>query len=259
MNRAIISKETSNFYGDHWERYPLRLEEVRKHLIDLFPEGLEGKSVLDAGCGSGMVSIAFATLGCRVLGVDASDQCVINAINRSRQLGVAAVFERHDLTSLDLGGRSFDIIYCWGVLHHTTDARRGFDRLVAHMAPSGKIVIAVYLKTWLSGFWNFSRVFYRKSPEPVKALTRKCLSMGLNGVDHIRRHTTGRQPPDMRGTNNEELVNDWFGVPQRSFHGYEEVFGWFRSHDLAFRLTNPMTGRFRSTSNFEVMGWKENP
>jgi 2-polyprenyl-6-hydroxyphenyl methylase/3-demethylubiquinone-9 3-methyltransferase len=256
MSFAEVSEKTSQFYGDHWSRYPLEVQGVIEHLNILFPDGLKGKTVLDAGCGSGVVSIAFSIMGADVLGIDGSPSCVRVASERAKEIGVPACFEQHDLTSLDMGNRAFDIIYSWGVLHHTTDAQGSFDNLVKYLKPGGTIVIAVYLKTLLSGFWNFSRMFYRNRPAALQSLIRFLLSKLLDGVDIVRRIFLKKQPPMMRGTRNEELVNDWLGVPQRTFHTYDEVFGWFRKHGLSYKLTNPATGRFKSTSNFEVVGWK---
>ncbi|MBD3345949.1 MAG: methyltransferase domain-containing protein [Chitinivibrionales bacterium] len=249
-----LSEATSQFYDKHWADFPLDIKKVADHLIHLFPEGVEGKRVLDAGCGSGIVSLAFSKLGADVLGVDASAECINNSRERAKQFGLGALFERHDLTQLDLGEKRFDIIYSWGVLHHTADARESFDRLVRHLSPKGKIVIAVYLKTWLSGFWNFSRIFYQKSPWRIKKLIQTLLSIFLRIFDMIHIAIYGKENYYERGTQNAELINDWFGVPQRTFHSYNEVFNWFKENDLEYKLTNPATGRFKSTSNFEVVG-----
>lgn len=256
MKQKNISHKTSQFYDEHWAKYPLELQGALEHLLRLFPEGVTGKKVLDAGCGSGIVSIVFGMLGADVLGVDDSRKCVFLSSQRAREMGISVKFEQHDLTTLDLKGRGFDIIYSWGVLHHTLDAEGSFDRLAGHLEQDGRIVVAVYLKTWLSGFWNLSRVFYQKSPEAVKGVIRFSLAAALNWFDIFNKTFLGKQPPMMRGTRNEELVNDWFGVPQRTFHSYEEVFGWFQKNGLSYQLTSAATGRFRSTSNFEVMGWE---
>ncbi len=243
-------EHVKEFYGEHWAEYPLDLQKVFPHLERLFPEGVEGKRVLDAGSGSGMVSIAFAKMGAQVTAVDISPGCIENGRRRAKEMGVDIRFIQADLTQLDLG-EQFDIIYSWGVLHHTPDAERAFYRLVDHLAPGGVIVIAVYLKTWLSGFWNFSRVFYRNSPPFVRAAIRGMGTALVKAVDAIR-----GKPIETRGSSIPELVNDWFGVPHRTFHTYEEVFGWFEKRGLSYELTDSATGRFRSTSNFEVKGRK---
>lgn len=241
------------FYKTHWADYPLEIKGVIEHLQDIFPEGVESKSVLDAGCGSGIVSIAFATLGARVTGVDVTHECVEISRRRAEEIGVKCRFVVADLINLDLG-KKFDIIYSWGVLHHTPDAEASFRHLANHLAPGGEMIIAVYLKTALSGFWNFSRVFYQNSPQFAKKGIRTITSGFLKLVDIVKRLVGGRERYMMRGTSNEEIINDWLGVPHRTFHTYDEVFKWFEDAGLEYELTNPATGRFKSTSNFVVRG-----
>ena len=118
------------------------------------------------------------------------------------------------------------------------------------------MIIAVYLKTALSGFWNLSRVFYQNSPEFAKTGIRKTTSGFLKIVDMVKRVSRGRERYMMRGTSNEEIVDDWFGVPHRTFHTYDEVYKWFEDAGFQYGLINSATGRFKSTSNFVVRGIK---
>lgn len=248
--------EVAQFYKDHWTEYPLELSGVITHLQDLYPNGVNGKKVLDAGCGSGMVSVAFSTLGAAVTGVDVTYQCIENSRNNARRFGVECRFIQADLVTLDLG-EQFDVVYSWGVLHHTPDAHASFSRIASHLTDDGEIIIAVYLKTRLSNFWNAIRVFYQHSPKLLKTTIRKTTAALLSAVD-VAKHLVGaKQRYMMRGTSNEEIVNDWFGVPHRTFHTYDEVFGWFQESGLTSELVNPATGRFKSTSNFVVRGTRK--
>lgn len=247
--------QVQEFYKTHWTDYPLELEGVVKHLQDIFPDGVRDRRVLDGGCGSGMVSVGFATQGADVTGVDVTKKCVENGRSNAERFGVDCCFVEADLVDLDLGAK-FDIIYSWGVLHHTPDAKASFQHLASHLAPGGEMIIAVYLKTALSGFWNFSRVFYQNSPEFAKMGIRKTTSGFLGIVDMVKRVSRGRERYMMRGTSNEEIINDWLGVPHRTFHTYDEVYKWFEDAGFQYTLANPATGRFKSTSNFVVRGTK---
>lgn len=244
------------FYKDHWTDYPLELQGVLMHLHDLFPEGVQGKNVLDGGSGSGMISVGFAKLGADVTGVDITPECVENGKKNAEQFGVQCRFLCKDLTNIDLGNQRFDVVYSWGVIHHSEDARESFSNLAKHLKPGGEMILAVYLKTGLSWFWNFSRVFYQKAPKWFQTIFRNIGSCFLNSVDFIKKMIFGKSRYMMRGTNNKELINDWFGVPHRTFHSYNEVFQWFRENGLNYELVNPATGRFKSTSNFVVRGRK---
>ncbi len=245
------------FYKDHWTKYPLELQGALKHIQELFPEGVKCKRVLDGGSGSGMISVAFAVMGADVTGVDVTPKCVENGCKNADLFGVQCRFLKRNLLSLDLCGETFDIIYNWGVLHHTQDARKSFTNLAKHLKPGGEMIVAVYLKTVLSGFWNFLRIFYQESPQVFKTLFLNTGSIFLNGVDYFNNLFFNKERYMMRGTNNKEILNDWFGVPYRTFHTYEEVFEWFRENGLEYQLVNSATGRFKSTSNFVVRGSKK--
>ena len=249
--------KVDGFYKDHWTEYPLELQGVLKHLEDLFPDGVTGKKVLDGGSGSGMVSVGFALMGADVTGVDITPECVENGLKNAERFGASCTFLNKDLTTLDLNGEQFDLIYSWGVIHHSEDARKCFDCLAKHLKPGGEIVLAVYLKTALSWFWNFSRRFYQNAPKWYKELFLNVGSVFLNFVDFIKKAFFKKKRYMMRGTNNREILNDWFGVPHRTFHTYEEVYQWFNQNGLNYKLVNPATGRFKSTSNFVVRGKKK--
>ncbi|HST62211.1 MAG TPA: methyltransferase domain-containing protein [Longimicrobium sp.] len=109
-------------------------------------DGLQGRSVLDAGCGTGqrVVGLAQRNPGARVHGIDAVDA----ALNVARELagrhGVQNVsFSRRDIMNLEMG-ETFDFIVSTGVVHHLEDPRRGLHNLCRHLAPDGVICIWLY-------------------------------------------------------------------------------------------------------------------
>jgi SAM-dependent methyltransferase len=109
-----------------------RLTSQEELAID--PAWFHGRRVLDAGCGNGRWSEGFVRLGCDVTAMDAS----INALEQVRgRFGDAVRVVRGDVLEADrlLAGERFDLVWSWGVLHHTADTGRGIralERLVAH-------------------------------------------------------------------------------------------------------------------------------
>ena len=95
-----------------------------------------GRTVLDAGCGMGRWTLGFLRLGCRVLSVDASERALGTLNAAMRDLAPEAVAEgrletrRVDLLDLpaDLRARRFDLVFSFGVLHHTGDTKGALDR-----------------------------------------------------------------------------------------------------------------------------------
>lgn len=108
----------------------------------LDPSWFPGRSVLDAGCGDGRFSHALCQLGAKVLSVDMSE----TGVRRAKEN--CAAFPEHrgkvaNLLTLDLG-ETFDLIYSWGVTHHTGDTDRAIANLARHLNPGGYLVLMVY-------------------------------------------------------------------------------------------------------------------
>jgi 2-polyprenyl-6-hydroxyphenyl methylase / 3-demethylubiquinone-9 3-methyltransferase len=244
---------TEEFYDYFWDKYPLELQGVVQHVMRIFPDGVEDKTVLDAGFGSGLVSIAFAKLGAHVTAVDIGSKNVINAQKRAEKYGVEINFIRSDLKSLELN-EQFDIVYSWGVLMMTGDAKGAFDRLVEHTKRNGRLVVALYIKTWLSGFWNFTRDIYRALPTILKRIFVGFSVTLIWLYDVFYYGVLKKNWKEMRGASRGALVEDWFGPPVRSFHSVDEVFGWYHEHSMEPKLLMKYTARFKSTSNFEIIG-----
>lgn len=111
-----------------------------------------GKTVLDAGCGMGRWTLGFLRLGCRVLAVDASERALGTLNGAMKELAPDAVAEgrletrRVDLLDLpaDLRARRFDLVYSFGVLHHTGDTKGALTGLAPLVKPEGLLFLYLY-------------------------------------------------------------------------------------------------------------------
>ena len=104
---------------------------------DLPPDSL----ILDAGCGPGLVSLAFLEAGHRVIGVDLSDEMVGRARARCARFGDRARFERQSLFDPPPGG-PFDASISRYVLHHVADPSAFVRRQVELLRPGGVVVLS---------------------------------------------------------------------------------------------------------------------
>ena len=105
---------------------------------------LRNMTLLDAGCGNGLVSELFWVLGADVSGVDVSDEALGQAALRV-PLGT---FHRSPLPNLELH-RDYDIVFCADVLYHVVedaDWKQALERLVRHTSPGGHLFILEHLK-----------------------------------------------------------------------------------------------------------------
>jgi SAM-dependent methyltransferase len=98
-----------------------------------------GASVLDGGCGPGLVAEAFLEAGCEVLGVDLSAEMIRRARERCARFGARARFEQASLLDLD-GGAAFDCALSRNVLHHLESPRAFVARQVALIRPGGVVL-----------------------------------------------------------------------------------------------------------------------
>ncbi len=162
-------------FGKNWSSFSQilteeRIQEAMHSLVNLFGEnGLQGKTFLDIGCGSGLFSIAAARLGARsVLGVDIDPLSVeTSQRNAKRWLSnsdvpisfrQASVLDEQEVASWG----TFDIVYSWGVLHHTGDMLRALRNAAQTVRPQGLLMIAIYHRHWSSPIWKLIKWFYNR-------------------------------------------------------------------------------------------------
>jgi 2-polyprenyl-6-hydroxyphenyl methylase/3-demethylubiquinone-9 3-methyltransferase len=220
---SLTDRETHFEFGENWKDYARsvdksRIEQAIVALRKLFPDGLAGKSFLDIGCGSGLHSIAALALGAAsVTAVDIDENSVIaarglltkHASDGNWSVSVASVF---DLTPEKTG--SFDIVYSWGVLHHTGDMWRAIEAASRLLKPGGLYALAIYTKTPLCGFWRREKAIYARSPGIIQSALRFVYmaaflgylpATGYKPIGFVRNFKTSR------GMNFSTNVHDWLG------------------------------------------------
>lgn len=109
-------------------------------MIDRY--SLEGKTVLDIGAGQGRWSYGFVKLGCTVTATDVSYE----GCEFIKKYVPEAEVIRSDLYNLPdlLGNRKFDIIWCWGVIHHVAEPHIAFDTMIRFMHNNSLIHLYIY-------------------------------------------------------------------------------------------------------------------
>jgi len=109
-------------------------------------ERWNGKRVLEVGCGVGSDLLEFAKGGARVVGIDLSRHSAFLARRRLLVYGLGGDVFESDAECLPFKDGSFDMVYCWGVLHHTPDAQKGIEEIYRVVKPDGNIRVMLYNK-----------------------------------------------------------------------------------------------------------------
>jgi glycosyltransferase involved in cell wall biosynthesis/SAM-dependent methyltransferase len=112
---------------------------------DLPVEWFRGKSVVDAGCGQGRWTYGFGRLDVgRCVSFDISENGVQRTQEIAKEFGDRIqVLRKNILQPLDLP-QEFDLVWCFGVLHHTGDTYRGFQHLAQLVKPGGYLFVMIY-------------------------------------------------------------------------------------------------------------------
>lgn len=169
-------------FGQNWLNYLSTVEEAelaaaRASLVNLLQvENLNGKHFLDIGCGSGLFSAAALALGAAaVTSVDVDPNSVAATQTLQERLPIAQPWQILHGSVLD---HAFlqqlpraDVVYSWGVLHHTGNMWPAIENATGLVANGGLLAIAIYNRTRSSGFWwQFKRFYNRTSPAMQRLL-----------------------------------------------------------------------------------------
>ncbi|MFU0507712.1 class I SAM-dependent methyltransferase [Pseudaminobacter sp. NGMCC 1.201702] len=200
-------------FGEQWDEYARRATDedlitAQNALAELIPVGFspQGKSFLDIGCGSGMHSVAAARHGfLAVTAVDYYDGSVRATKWMAARSGTQVTAFRDDILNTKITGH-FDVVYSWGVLHHTGNMLAAINNAKALVAPGGLFIISIYLKTPLCEFWKVEKRIYAMLPRFMQAgidYAFRGLSIALKAVD--------KKQEKERGMDWQVGVRDWLG------------------------------------------------
>lgn len=132
--KAFYERVDANRYGEYgpWMKAALEFS------------SFAGKRLLEVGFGMGTDLFQFASLGALVSGVDLSPTHLRIARQRFSLYGLPADLRLGDAESLPFGDATFDVVYSFGVIHHTPNTQKAVSEIRRVLKPGGRAIIAVY-------------------------------------------------------------------------------------------------------------------
>jgi 2-polyprenyl-6-hydroxyphenyl methylase/3-demethylubiquinone-9 3-methyltransferase len=261
-NAAEIARGDRFQFGQNWSQFLPAIDEERiqraetslKEMLEV--ESLNGKTFLDIGSGSGLFSLAARRLGARVHSFDFDPKSVYCTTelrknyfrdDESWKIEEGSVLNGEFMKSLG----QFDIVYSWGVLHHTGNLWTAMENAQQRVAPEGKLFIALYNDTgsqsarwvWIKKTYNGLPGIFRTPfaaavmlPGEMKLLASSVLTLNL------RRYTESwTQYRRNRGMTKWRDIIDWVGGYPYEVSTPDEVFDFCRAR--GFLLTKLKCGR----------------
>jgi predicted RNA methylase len=224
MTANLTDVSTHYEFGANWKDYSEKIDDeaiaqAEQGVLKLISEDdIKGKTFLDIGSGSGLHSLAALRLGAKsVVAVDIDPNSVEttretlkrNWDGKNADVRLVSVLAPE---AADLG--QYDIVYSWGVLHHTGAMWEAIQKASSHVRHGGHFVLAIYRKTTLCWAWKIEKRIFTHGGNFVRSLIRTpfiaAFKLGLRA--------TGRSPTayidsykGARGMNFYNDIDDWLG------------------------------------------------
>ena len=226
-------------FGKNWREFSdnaldqERFASAFESLGQLIPPGrLKGATFLDVGCGSGIFAIAASIAGARkVIGIDVSKASIETCADNMRKFGGQRdiVFYHKSIFDPDVTQLGkFDIVYSWGVLHHTGNMYKAIDIASDLAGPGSLFVVALYNRHWSCGMWKRIKWLYNR----VQGFAQRLMVWFFFIVIALAKLVVTRRNPfrgKRRGMSFYYDVVDWIGGYPYEYASKEEVIDYMRN------------------------------
>lgn len=118
------------------------------------PEYLKGKDVLEVGCGMGTHASMLVRAGARLTAIDLTERAIAVTRRRFEMFGLQGNIRRADAEQMPFADRSFDFVWSWGVIHHSSQFERCLSEVARVLRPGGRLMLMVYYRPCIVYYVN---------------------------------------------------------------------------------------------------------
>ncbi|MFG1686366.1 class I SAM-dependent methyltransferase [Nonomuraea sp. NPDC049269] len=261
VNAADKAAQDRFAFGDNWLSFLELVDEPRiakavTSLKDaLGVSDLAGHTFLDVGCGSGLFSLAAHRLGARVHSFDFDAKSVaasaklrsIFAPQSAWSVAQGSILDEAYTRTLGV----HDVVYSWGVLHHTGAMWQAIEAASRLVAPNGLLYISIYNDQGLASrlWWRVKRRYVQSGPVVRRQLVLAFGTyFGIRGAlaRAVKRACGAKVPPAVRsrGMSAHHDLVDWIGGFPFEVAAPEEIFGVLRRRGFDLRYLKTCAGGY---------------
>ena len=186
----LKSRDRQGYQAQSAERY--RLEPYIEGFAGF--EGCRGLEVLEIGVGLGADHQRFAEAGANLTGIDLTKRAIDHTRQRLELFGYSSRLLVGNAEALPFADSSFDVVYSWGVIHHSPDTEAAAKEILRVLRPGGRFAVMIYYRYSLVGLmlWlrygpkSLDRVYAEHLESPgTKAYTIDQAKALFAGADHV--------------------------------------------------------------------------
>jgi SAM-dependent methyltransferase len=257
-------------FGRNWQRYvdryldPERIVIASQSLADLIGESLQGKTFVDIGAGSGLFSLCAHRAGAvRVISVDVDPDSVASCRTLKERSGDPESWEVVEASILDPNLHALipkgDVVYSWGVLHHTGDMWTAMRLAAELVKPGGLFCIAIYNRS-TDRFLNSERWLrikrsYNHAPHGIQRLMEGAFLSYWSARQLYARQNPLRIAREYKRSRGMALMTDlvdWLGGFPYEFATVDEVVA-FCTRQCPMEVVKVLGVRPRDTGNNQFL------
>jgi SAM-dependent methyltransferase len=149
----LPSRDRDGYRAQAAERY--RLEPYIPDFAGF--ESASGLDVLEIGVGLGADHQRFAESGARLHGIDLTERAVEHSGRRLALFGLSSNLQVADCETLPFADDSFDLVYSWGVIHHSPDTPKAAREILRVLRPGGRFAVMIYHRYSFVGYMLWLR------------------------------------------------------------------------------------------------------